>query len=147
MTGKWRMVTTTTDVADWYSGYIPSALRAVAEGKIPDTVAFYFLDRPAIFLQRYCDALRDINYEAAVENNVKITRGNSRRRRSYLRGAWIRALRGSSMEQEESPGNTDTTRPGADENTRHRGGHHQPEVQHPGEVQAPERHGDLGPGA
>ncbi|MHA1363275.1 MAG: hypothetical protein ACTSP1_12215 [Candidatus Freyarchaeota archaeon] len=75
MTEKWRMVTTTTDVADWYSGYIPSALRAVAEGKIPDSVAFYFLDKPAIFLQRYCDALRDINYEAAVEKNVKITRG------------------------------------------------------------------------
>ncbi|MEX2723525.1 MAG: hypothetical protein Q6367_006490 [Candidatus Freyarchaeota archaeon] len=75
MTQKWRMVTTTTDVADWYSGFIPAALRATAEGKIPDTVAFYYLDKPAIFLQRYCDVLRDINYEAAVENGVKITRG------------------------------------------------------------------------
>jgi len=75
VTEKWRMVTTTTDIADWYSGYIPAWLRGVAEGKIPDSVGFFFIDRPAVFLQRYCDVLRDINYEACVENNVKITRG------------------------------------------------------------------------
>jgi lipoate-protein ligase A len=75
MAKKWRMVTTTTDVADWYSGFIPSALRATAEDKIPETVAFYYLDKPAIFLQRYCDVLRDINYDVAVKEGIKITRG------------------------------------------------------------------------
>ncbi len=75
MAKKWRMVTTTTDVADWYSGFIPAALRATAEDKIPETVAFYYLDKPAIFLQRYCDVLRDINYDVAVKEGIKITRG------------------------------------------------------------------------
>jgi lipoate-protein ligase A len=75
MAKKWRMVTGTTDIADWYSGYVPALLRATAEGKIPDTVGFFNIERPAVFLQRYCDAMRDINYEACVENGVKVTRG------------------------------------------------------------------------
>lgn len=69
------MTTTTTNVADWYSGFVPAVLRATAEGKIPDSVGIYYIDEPAIFLQRYCDVLRDINYEIAVENGIKITRG------------------------------------------------------------------------
>ncbi|MFB0559997.1 MAG: biotin/lipoate A/B protein ligase family protein [Candidatus Lokiarchaeia archaeon] len=75
MTKKWRLVEATTDVADWYSGYIPSLLRAKVEGKIPSTVAFFAIDKPAVFLQRYCDVLRDVNYEACTKNDVKITRG------------------------------------------------------------------------
>ncbi|MGQ9722473.1 MAG: lipoate--protein ligase family protein [Candidatus Jordarchaeum sp.] len=75
MSKNWRMVTATTDVADWYSGYIPAFMRAMVEGKIPDTVAFFYMDKPAVFLQRYCDALRDVNYDACIENNVKVTRG------------------------------------------------------------------------
>ncbi len=75
MTKKFRMVKAKTDVADWYSGYIPSLLRAMVEGKIPPTVCFFSVDQPAVFLQRYCDVLRDVNYDACLENNVKLTRG------------------------------------------------------------------------
>jgi len=59
------------------SGYIPALMRATVEGKIPATVAFFDIDKPAVFLQRYCDVLRDVNYEACVENGVKITSGRA----------------------------------------------------------------------
>ncbi|MHA1579501.1 MAG: hypothetical protein ACTSUQ_07730 [Candidatus Freyarchaeota archaeon] len=61
MPRKWRMVRTTTEVADWYSGYIPALMEATVEGKIPAKGAFFDIDRPAVFLQRYCDVLRDVN--------------------------------------------------------------------------------------
>ncbi len=75
MTKKWRLVITTSDLSDAYSGYIPGVLRAIAEGHISETAVLFKIDRPAVFLQRYCDVLRDVNYEACIENNVKISRG------------------------------------------------------------------------
>ncbi|MBS7269138.1 MAG: hypothetical protein KIH10_09915 [Candidatus Freyarchaeota archaeon] len=75
MTKKWSMVITETDIADWCGAYIPALLRASAEGKIPDTVIFYYINKPAVFIQRYCDVLRDINYEACIKHNIKVTRG------------------------------------------------------------------------
>ncbi len=74
MPEKWRMVTGSTGPADWASGYIPSFLRAIAEGVIDRTSVCLRIEKPGVLLQRYCDVLRDINYEACVENNVKITR-------------------------------------------------------------------------
>lgn len=74
MTKKWRLVRADTDIADWYGGYIPALLRACAEGKIPDTMAFFTINKPSVFIQRYCDVLRDINYEACVKHKIKITR-------------------------------------------------------------------------
>ena len=75
MTKKWRLVRTTADLADAYSGYIPAVLRAIAEGHISETAILFQIDRPAVFLQRYCDVLRDINYDACIDKNVKISRG------------------------------------------------------------------------
>ncbi|MFB0559625.1 MAG: hypothetical protein ACETWM_00135 [Candidatus Lokiarchaeia archaeon] len=74
MTEKFRLVTVTTDVAEQATGWQPAAIRALAEGKIPDTVYLFHIDKPALALARYADALRDINWEACLENNVKVTR-------------------------------------------------------------------------
>ncbi|MHA1364544.1 MAG: hypothetical protein ACTSP1_18800 [Candidatus Freyarchaeota archaeon] len=75
MSRKWRLVITTSDLADAYSGYIPAVLRVIAEGHASESAVLFCVDRPAVFLQRYCDVLRDVNYEACIKHNVKISRG------------------------------------------------------------------------
>lgn len=50
MTKKWRLVRTTADLADAYSGYIPAVLRAIAEGHISEQRFFFrLIDRRFFF--------------------------------------------------------------------------------------------------
>ncbi len=50
MARKWRIIVERTNVAKWY-GMDCGFLRAMNEGKIPDTVAFFYMDEPGVFLQ------------------------------------------------------------------------------------------------
>ncbi|MHA1606496.1 MAG: hypothetical protein ACTSWP_02975 [Candidatus Freyarchaeota archaeon] len=50
MARKWRIIVERTNVAKWY-GMDCGFLRAMNEGKIPDTVAFFYIDEPGVFLQ------------------------------------------------------------------------------------------------
>ncbi|MCX8176205.1 MAG: hypothetical protein N3E48_03105, partial [Candidatus Bathyarchaeota archaeon] len=58
-----------------YGGWGIAGIRAMNEGKIPDTISVFYIDEPGVFIQRYCDILMDVNYEECKRLNVPIARG------------------------------------------------------------------------
>ena len=75
MAKKWRLVVGRTNVAKWYGGWGISGIRAMNEGKIPDTISVFYIDEPGVFIQRYCDVFMDVNYEECKKLNIPIARG------------------------------------------------------------------------
>jgi lipoate-protein ligase A len=72
---KWRFVIARTNIAKWYGGYLPASLRAINEGIAPDTMSFFYIDTPGLFLQRHQDIYMDINYEECKKLGVPVARG------------------------------------------------------------------------
>jgi lipoate-protein ligase A len=71
---KWRLVIGRTHGAMLAPAWGPAIAKARDEGKIPDTVAFFYVDEPGIYMQRYQDALMDINYDNCKKYNVHVAR-------------------------------------------------------------------------
>lgn len=72
---KWRFIVTRTNVAEWYGGYLPAGLRAINEGIAPDTMGYFYIDKPSLFLQRHQDIYMDVNYDECKRLGVPIARG------------------------------------------------------------------------
>jgi lipoate-protein ligase A len=72
---KWRFITVNTDIVGWVAAWVPAICKSVAEGKSPDTLAAFFMEREAAGMALYPDALVDLNYDACKKYNVRIGRG------------------------------------------------------------------------
>jgi lipoate-protein ligase A len=74
-TRKWRLVTARTNGAELYAGYITLAAMGPNLGITPDTIAFFYIDELGVYLQRYCEANMDVDYEFCKKNNIPVVRG------------------------------------------------------------------------
>ena len=74
MTKKWRLIIGRTDIAMLSGGLRTSIIKSVSEGWAPDTVTVFYIDKPSVYIQRYCDVLMDVNYEECKKLNIPIAR-------------------------------------------------------------------------